>query len=216
MKRFGFLLCIILVFCMTFSTYAGSELEAEQQETVALHNNEIMPLDVTDQKFIINYDSFRVYHTYEFTQYDGGNGNNCGPTLISNALSYYKSLGYNLYSGDITQSMYDEICTRVGYVQGNGTNLYNVPAVIKYYAESAGYKFSSDKYLFNWWDDVKRDISNGKPILLSYMNHGYLVVGYRVVDGRNQVYACTATEISYEWLPFDSNLMNMWAIRIYR
>lgn len=170
---------------------------------------------VTDQIFLLNYNSFTRYHTSDFSQYQYGN--NCGPTLLANVLSYYKSLGYgNLYFGTITQSMYDDICARLGYSISNGSDLNKIPSALKSYVENAGYGFSYDKYLINLWSDVTRDLKFGYPVIMSYNNHGYLVLGYRVMDGIKQLYTCTGWSApEYTWINFNSSNMNMTSVHIY-
>lgn len=180
-------------------------------------NSSVSTTSVTEQVFLLNYRSFKVYHTSDFSQYSYGT--NCVPTLICNVLSYYKSLGYNnLYSGDITQDMYNQICTDVNYNPVTGANSNNIITVLRSYAQKAGYGFTSNKYLLNLWSDVTRDLKLGYPLILGYGDHAYLVLGYRVLNGTKQIYTCTNWNAydggEYLWLDFTSG-MNFTAIHIY-
>ena len=75
--------------------------------------------------YVTGYNSFRLYYTSDYTQFQ--NGNNCGPTAVANVLAYYDTIrGVNLYSGEITQSVYNQICTDVKYTAQNGTSMLNL------------------------------------------------------------------------------------------
>lgn len=172
--------------------------------------------EITDSGYLYAHDDFKVYHTSDFYQYQYNN--NCGPTLAANVLSYFRGTGYNkLYSGEITQSMYDHICSLVGYKYNGHTMLGSVYKAVKWYAENAGYKFKHDVYLLDTWSDVTRDIKLGYPVIANGDGHGYFVVGYRVIDGVRQLRVCTGWEIpEFTWIPFDrTKKLEMESMHIY-
>lgn len=72
--------------------------------------------------YVTGYDDFDLYATSDFYQYRYGN--NCGPTAVANIMEYYSKVrGLNMYSGRITQTMYDQICDDVGYSPNGQVNM---------------------------------------------------------------------------------------------
>ncbi len=81
-------------------------------------------------KYVTGYNDFHLYATSDFSQFQYGN--NCAPTAIANIIEYYcKVRGVNMYSGYITQSMYDQICADCNYSIDTGTVMINAVNRIK-------------------------------------------------------------------------------------
>lgn len=154
------------------------------------------------------------YYTSDFSQFQYDN--NCGPTLAANVLSYFKTVrGINLYSGDITQELYDIICTDVSYSVTSGTSLNNVANGIKIFAKRSGKTAIIDKYWLNTWSDVTRDINANKPVMLSYNNHAWLILGYQESNGNKKLFVSTGwSNEPYAYLTFTSG-MQMQSVNIY-
>ncbi len=217
------LLLIVLTLCSIIGFTPNAYATMETNDNNIICNNETVINDylvssspvISSQNFLLKYIGFKVYYTSDFSQFQYGN--NCGPTLVANILSYYKNFGYSrLYSGDITQSMYNNIASIIGYTPEKGTHFGNVYKGVKAYAENAGYKFKHDVYLFDTWSDVTRDIKLGYPVIANDGEHGYFVVGYRIIDGVKQLFTCTGWDTpDYAWLNFDVAGFQMESVYIY-
>lgn len=170
---------------------------------------------VTELIYIPHHNEFRVYHTNNFEQF--AYDNNCGPTLATNIISYYKTLGFYLYSGPvINQKMYNEICSLVEYTPSGGTDAKKVYKAVQAYAERAGYSFERDVYWLNTWGDVTRDIKRGYTVIGYDDSHGYFIVGYRIMDGVKQLYVCTGWDNpEYEWINFKDAKFKMESMHVY-
>lgn len=209
MKRiFSLLLVISCIFFWNTNVWAYTDYNV---------NNNYENYSITSQGFLLYYDDFKIYHTNDFYQFQYGN--NCVPTFAANVLSYYKRFGFDLYDGDITQNMYDEIASLTEYSPDKGAPAGKIYKAIKTYAERAGYRFETDDYLFDLWSDVTRDIKYGYPVLAAYnendFSHAYMVVGFRVIDGVKQLYVVTNWEYpEYEWLNFDGAGFQMRSYKI--
>lgn len=162
--------------------------------------------------YLPNFDKALYYYSTMFTQ--SQNWNNCGPTAAANVLSYYKcAKGLNLYSGNITQSIYNQICSDCNYVNSGGTSIANISNGIKKFAKRAGYSCDFDGYLLAHFSDIKRDINRGYPILMSANQHMYVIVGYSEGGANgNLVYVINGWEnnmtgwISYNPSPYSVTL----------
>ena len=211
-KKILSLSLIVITLCsviITSNVYAATENEKQEtflvneiDRSVNLKNSALPTSNITSQYFLLYYDNFRVYNPTEFSQFQYGN--NWGITFVANVLSYFKRLGFNLYSGEITQAMYDDIASLTNYSPSEGTRVYKLFDAIETYAKRAGYKAETTDYLLDLWSDVTRDIKLGYPVLAANKEHGYMVVGYRIIDGVKQLYVVTNQEgANYEWINFD-------------
>ncbi len=215
-KKCFIIIILLLLIIGTTNVYAFSNaIENENYEGNITEEYVLPTASITAQNFIPKYNSFRVYNSSEFEQiiYD----NNCGMTLAANILSYYKNFGFpNLYSGEITQEMYNVIAREIGYTPSGGSKIINVQNGVKYFAEKAGYGFESNVYWLNLWTDVTRDIKLGYPIAAKIGDHGFMILGYRIIDGVKQIYTCTGFKgEDYRWINFDGSGAVMHSIHLY-
>lgn len=169
---------------------------------------------VTSSGFVTGFSSAKMYNTIDFSQYQYNN--NCTPTLAANILSYFHgSRGVNLNAGNITQSLYNQICADIGYSTSNGGNLNGIATGLKAWSSRYGKTCVVDKYWLNTWSDVTRDINANKPVMLGYSNHAYLILGYKVENGVQQLFVATGWQNSpYQYLTF-ANGMQMQSVNIY-
>lgn len=168
--------------------------------------------------FVSGFSNFKVYYTSDFSQYQYGT--NCTPTLAANILSYFQTArGVQLNSGNITQELYNQICVDINYNTSQGSNLDNIANGLRTWATRYGKTAIIDKYWLNSWSDVTRDIGANKPIMLSFSNHAYLVLGYKVENETQYLYTCTAWDTSpFQWLEFSGGTfgdMKMQSVNIY-
>lgn len=228
MKRFIFkctllMICVLTIFSSVFTVNASTNLKENNDEVYineklmtslsSANENNLMSSNSNYEWLVLNHDSFRVYHTNEFSQFS--TGNNCGPTVAANILSYHKSLGYNLYSGEITQSIYDEIADLM-YFTSQGAPFGFVYRAVEEFAERAGYQFEHDVYLLDLWSDVTRDIRYGYSVIAGKDKHVYLVLGYREIDGVKALYTCTNWENpEFQWINFDGAGFQMESMYIH-
>lgn len=154
------------------------------------------------------------YYTSDFEQFKYGN--NCGPTAASNILSYFKTVrNVNLYSGNITQSVYNTICKDCSYTGSEGISLNMAAQGIKQFTKRAGKTAVIDKYWLNTWGDITRDIDANKPALLGWNEHMWVVLGYTEVDGERKLFVSTGwSNDPHGFLPFTSG-MEMQSVNIY-
>lgn len=201
----------------------GTEMLVNQSDkdvvltTQSTFNNDIPNYSisaVTSSGFVTGFSYATQYYNSNFSQYQYNN--NCTPTLAANVLSYYKtSRGVNLYSGTITQTLYDQICTDVSYSTEYGSNLNNVANGLKIFSSRAGKTCIVNKYWLNTWSDVTRDINADKVVMLGYSNHAYLILGYKVENDIQQLFVSTGwSDLPYQWLTFSSG-MQMQSVYIY-
>lgn len=168
--------------------------------------------------FVSGFSNFRVYYTSNFYQYNYNT--NCTPTLAANVLSYFQTArGVQLNAGNITQELYDQICTDVNYNPATGSNLDSVADGLRTWASRYGKTAEIDEYWLNSWSDVTRDIDANKPIMLEFERHAYLILGYKVENGTQYIYACTGWDTSpFQWLEFSGGVlgdMKMQSVNIY-
>lgn len=230
-KILSMLISIVLLgmffsFAFTSNVNAKSENIVEPNTNDEIYINEalksciskeVKPLSTnSDYEWLMqNYNNFKVYHTDQFSQFYIGN--NCGPTAVANILSYYESMGFDLYPGDtITQSVYDEIANEIGFTS-QGTMFGMVYRGVKLFAERAGYGFEHDVYLLDLWSDVTRDIRYGYPIIANTTgDHVEIILGYREIGGVRQIYTCTGwSTLEFQWLNFDDTNIQMESVHIY-
>lgn len=164
---------VALILCLTFFPSSVFALENNTKiisDKIALSHEKVV--------FIPNYTSMKVYLTTDYLQ--STNGNTCGATAATNILSYYKNArGLNLYADDMSQSIFNQICIDCKYSQNGGGPGYNkVSKGIKKFASRAGFTCVVNTYWLRLFSDVKRDINKGYPILMTYNNHAYVIVGY--------------------------------------
>jgi hypothetical protein len=174
-----------------------------------------LPKDVvTLQNFVTGYKTFRKYYGTQFSQ--GQYKNNCTATLTANVLSYYKTArGVNLYSKRITQDLYDLICSDIDYSTLVASNLLNVIKGLKTIAQREDKVCIFRKYRYNFWSDITWDINDDKIIMLGYKSHAYLILGYRIINGVNQVYTFTGwSYLPYKWVDYNP-FMSMVSVYIY-
>lgn len=194
------------------------EEEALQKRGIAAEPNEITTRAVTASNFVSGYGTSRKYYTADFWQIQFDN--NCTPTLAANVLSYFQgSRGVQLNAGNITQSLYDQICVDIGYDISRGSNLDGVAKGLKTWASRYGKTAVIDEYWLNNWSDVTRDIDANKPVMLGYSGHAYLIFGYKVENNIQYLYVFTGwNNVPYQWLPFEGGAfgkMQMQSVNIY-
>lgn len=202
---------VSLIFCLTF---IPSKVFAVEHETIL---NKVF-LSREKVVFIPNYTSMKVYLTTDYLQ--SINGNTCGATAATNILSYYKNArGIDLYSGDMSQNIFNQICVDCKYLPNGGGPGYNkVSKGIKKFANRSGFTCVVNTYWLRLFSDVKRDINKGYPILMTYNNHAYVIVGYS--EGGpygNLIYTISAwPDETFTWI--DYKIINdgfMGSINIY-
>jgi len=169
---------------------------------------------VTLQKFVKKYKTFTKYYGTQFSQ--GQYKNNCTATLTANVLSYYKTaMGVNLYPEKITQDLYNQICYDIDYSTSGASNIINIIKGLKVIAKREDKECIFRKYRYNCWSDITWDINDNKLIMLGYKDHAYLIVGYRIINGTQQVYTFTGwSYLPYKWLDYNP-LMSMASVYIY-
>ncbi|MDD2377200.1 MAG: C39 family peptidase [Clostridia bacterium] len=182
------------------------------------NNKSITINEVTSSAFVSSYGTSRKYYTTDFWQIQYNN--NCTPTLAANILSYFQSpRGVSLNAGNITQSLYNQICIDVGYTTSSGSNLNGVANGLKTWANRYGKTAVVDKYWLNNWSDVTRDINANKPVMLGYEKHAYLIFGYKVENNVQYLFVFTGwNDVPYQWLKFEGGLggkMEMQSVNIY-
>lgn len=177
--------------------------------------NELSTKAVSSSGFVTNFVNWEWYYTSDFTQYQYGN--NCGPTMIANILSYFDTgRNVDLYSGTITQSLYNQICTDCSYTGAQGISLDTAANAIKTFVQRAGKTANINEYWLNLWSDVTRDIDADKPIIMSYNNHAYIVLGYKIEDGVKYLYVFTNWDNSpFQWIQYNQSGMDMQSVNIY-
>lgn len=189
-----------LVFCIVF--YSSVMLIKEHNISDELEEFN------TKEVIIPNYTSTKVYLTTDYLQ--SINGNTCGVTAATNILSYYKNArGLNLYSEDISQNIFDNICEDCNYLQNSGGPGYNkVSKGIKKFVNRAGFTCVVNTYWLRLFSDVKRDIDKGYPILMTFNNHAYVIVGYSEGGSYgNMIYVITGWPIeTFQWLQVGDTL----------
>ncbi|MDO4283097.1 MAG: C39 family peptidase [Clostridia bacterium] len=215
MKR-AFSIVLILALCLTFNSSTVFAAEADCD----LNTINITSVDSENFVYLSGFENALYYNATMFTQSQGGN--NCGPTAAANVLSYYKGAkGLNLYSGNITQSLYDQICSDCGYSSsGAGSSYTSVANGIKSFANRAGYSCNVDKYLLNLFSDIKRDINRGYPIIMINNDHMYVILGYSEGGSNgNCIYVCTGWESNmFQWIKYDPTTpysVTLGAVNIY-
>lgn len=217
-KKILYLSLIIITLCFIMggasNVYAADNelteigVVGEIDASNSLENGVSPASTITAQYFLLHYNDFRVYNPTEFSQFQYRN--NCGITFVANVLSYFRRLGFNLYNGDITQAMYDDIASLIDYSPSQGTRVYKLFNGIETYAKRAGYKAETNDYLLDLWSDVTRDIKLGYPVLAATSDHAYMVVGCRIIDGVKQLYVVTNQEgANYKWINFDGAGLQM-------
>jgi|GEM_PF-1714922 len=161
---------------------------------------------VTSQKFVKAYNTFTKYYGTQFSQ--SQYKNNCTATLTANVLSYYKTVrGVNLYPETITQSVYDMICSNINYSTSGASNILNIIEGLKKISMKKNKDCIFRKYRYNWWSDITWDIDDNKIIMLGYKDHAYLIVGYRIINGTQQVYTFTGwSYLPYKWIDYDTKM----------
>lgn len=203
-----------LVFCLV--TLSSVSYASEKDSSIyALEKTDAPSLASETVVFLPNFENALYYYATMFTQ--SQNGNNCGPTAAANVLSYFKGAnGVNLYSGKITQSTYNQICTDCNYSPTSANSLLNTSNGIKAFANRAGYTCKINMYMLNLFSDVKRDIKRGYPVLAWANDHAFVIVGYSEGgSGGNKVYVCTGWENPlFEWYEL-GNGVPMCSINIY-
>lgn len=187
------LLCIISILFTNMNVYASNN----KNEINNFINIEEMK-KISENSLTMNSDTYvNIQGCHSFTPYVQSmfsQENSCGPVAAANILSYYHDYkGINLYNGDITQSIFNQICTDCKW-SPNGTNMVNVSDGIKTFCTRAGKTCNIDTYMLNLWTDVTRDIGRNKPILLAYDGHFYMVLGYAIVNNEKYLYVLTGLD----------------------
>lgn len=161
---------------------------------------------VTLQNFVIEYDTFEKYYDSQFLQ--SKEKNNCTPTIVANVLSYYNTArGGDIYSETITQKLYDQICLDINYSALKGGNLNNIASGLNKFCERIGKTCIIFKYWLDSWLDITRNIDENKLIILGHNRHAYLIIGYRIIKDKKQVYTFTGwEELPYKWLDYNHNM----------
>jgi len=169
---------------------------------------------VTLQKFVTGYKTFTKYYGSQFSQ--GKYKNNCTATLTANVLSYYKTARrINLYTKTITQELYDVICSDIDYSASGASNLLNVIKGLKKYVNRVDKVYIINKYWNNCWDDIIREIDGDSIIMLGHNEHAYLILGYRIINGVQQVYTFTGWNyLPYKWVDYNPQ-MSMVSVYIF-
>lgn len=215
-KALRMFVAFAICFVLSSSTVFAAEIEKLDEEVTTLEKVEMTATTEETWVYLPEFTSAKYYCSINYTQ--SQNGNNCGPTAAANILSYFKTVkGYNLYTGDVDQSIYDQICSDCNYANSGGTSPYNVSNGIKVFANRAGYSCDINIYWLNLFSDVKRDINNGYPVLMAGNGHMYVILGYSEggPDG-DCIYTCTGWENpKFEWYKFNSTY-TMGSINIYK
>ncbi len=222
MKRiFTLLLAITIIFSLT------PKINAQEPEPMVTNYTSSESIHISDEyntTSVSRYNSLDgavelfhtapMYSTDDFSQ--GIYNNNCAPTLMANVLSYFNvARGLYLNANPINQSVYNEMCNTMGYNGSSGKSLNDVSQALKNWSSRYGKTCIIDKYWFNTWGDVTRDIDNNKPVLLGYNGHAYLVLGYDVENGVKKLFVATAwSNMPYQFLTFTSG-MEMQSVNIY-
>jgi len=191
---------------------------SEQQELIIRLREEVEALlpnsVVTSKNFVTGYNTFKRYYSSQFSQMQYNN--NCSPTMIANVLSYYNTARKaEIYSGIITQDLYDQICCDINYSSTKASNLYRMVKGLKKFCNRNEKTCIVNVYWHNSWHDITKDINQNKIIMLGFEVHAYLIVGYRIINGTRQVYTFTGWDhLPYEWVNYDS-FMQMVSVDIY-
>lgn len=215
----GILMSLVLLLVLfNGPAFAGTK-HIEDSEVATVENSHISTASVTSSGFVSNFWNWTPYYTTDFTQ--AQYGNNCGPTLVANVLSYFNTArGLNLYSGTINQSVYDQICSDCSYTGASGINLDTVARAIKTFSSRSGKTAVINEYWLNLWSDVTRDIDANKPIIMAYnspnLNHAFLILGYKVENGTKYLYVFTNWSSSpFQWMEYNQSYMDMQSVNIY-
>lgn len=181
-KKIICLTCIISILFGSINVCAASSTTKTSTELISVE--EMQKISINSQT--ANSDVYvNIAGCYSFTPYVQSmftQVNSCGPIAAANILSYYKEYrGVNLYNGDITQSLFNQICTDCKW-STNGTNMINVSNGLKTFCKRAGKTCNINTYMLNLWSDVTRDIGANKPLLLAFDGHFYVVLGYAIIN----------------------------------
>ena len=220
LKKIISILAVLVLVVAAFSCNNTTGTQEIKDGAIPYSQEEMVsPATVTSSGFVSNFTNWTWYYTSDFTQVQYGN--NCGPTMVANILSYFDTgRNVDLFSGTITQSLYNQICADCSYTGASGINLDTAATAIETFATRAGKTADIDEYWLNLWSDVTRDIDANKPIIMAYnspsLNHAYIVLGYKVEDGIKYLYVFSNWASSpFQWLEYNQSYMDMQSVNIY-
>lgn len=166
--------------------------------------------------YLAGYSSFTTYVDLDFTQGGSysGSSTTCVPISCANILSYFKYRGYsNLFSGStISQSVFNQICTDVGWTSSNASTLGNAVSGLSTFASRKGYTITAYAVLTSGWNNLTNYITNNVPLIASETGaaagkkgHAYTILGYRVNNGVREIYTQTGLDLlPYAWVEWSN------------